>query len=270
MNAEFNGPTIKRVVNVNKMKFHSSLNQNVESFERADSDLHRFQSSKDVTYVKTLSSRRSEQASHFMRQMSELELEDNYSNQKTNPIFQNDYENEQNLNAKPAAATVVKTKKTPLELMFERLESTEDSGKNTTRIAVKYENKNQEREKNAIIYDGNYERIFPDAEAKAEELSLDHDTLSLFAPKKQSQSRVSTKELINKRVSVQQENNIPVNQDEIYDKVDYEETLENDEDKLSISNFDSVSLSSYKIQQRKNSEISAKVNYNNFVISLMI
>ena len=272
MNAEFNGPTIKRVVNVNKMKFHSSLPQNVEAFSgRTDSDLHRFQSSKDVDYVKTLCSRRPEQASNFMRQMSELELEDNYSNQKTNPIFQNDYENEQNLSAKPVEATVVKAKKTPLELMFERLETTEEnSGKNTTRITVKYENKNQDREKNAIIYDGNYERIFPDVEAKAEELSLDQDALSFFAPKKHSQSRISTKDR-NKNLSIQetiQENKIPVNQDEIYDKVDYEETAENDEDKLSLSNFDSVSLSSYKIQERKNSEISAKVKWliSNFFI----
>lgn len=226
MNENF-GPVMKRVVNVKKMNFNT------------DADLHNFQPAKNVDYAKTVSNRKLDpNLYNFMRQTSELDLDENFTIRKMNPLFQNDESynmpesNEKELVLEPDI------KKTPLELMFEQ-------PRRVSKIDVVYEPKNKDTTP----------EINPETYCEPD---YDYDV---------TQS-------LNQSNTMEHEPDYNKNDGDVYEAIPSEfgmknsfrglslekqGSFENDDDNYSISNFDAISMSSYTIQERKNSEITSKV-----------
>jgi len=241
---------MKRVVNVKNMKY-KSYNQDLESdtvgnINKTETDLHNFQPNKDISYTKTIANRKFEPSSCFsMVQPSELDLDDNFTIRKRNPLFHSDedyYYDQGNTDSSPTNSNHVENKKIALELMFERAdEITKSVSKIDVKFPVKQEKppqQNQEQQQEQRLEKQNEHQIQQEQQQNDVENYYDPNYERIL-PETISQIATDTK------FSVSNEN-------EVY------QSIGSEEDRHSISNFDAISLSSYTIRERKNSEISVK------------
>lgn len=85
-------PSIKRVVNVGKMRFQSKSNAATQS--NNISDLHRLNSIKSISFYDTMNKapENVQLTTYTLRQTSELDLDEKFTLEKSNPIFLQDHE----------------------------------------------------------------------------------------------------------------------------------------------------------------------------------
>ena len=132
MNHNIDGPVMKRVVNVNNMKFKTRNYQNYDSSEPETNyvDLNKLKSNQNITLAKTIASRKYDINTFMKQTASELDIDDNLGILKLNPLYQNEesLSSYAELQADPKTETdktvlsrnESQLKKTNLELMFER------------------------------------------------------------------------------------------------------------------------------------------------------
>lgn len=285
MNFNIDGPVMKRVVNVNNMKFKTRTNQNLGSLEpagdtRVDSDLHNFKPSQDITFAKTIANRKFDVNTFMKQTASELDIDDNLGIQKQNPLYQ--HEDFYNSYAEPKTiettfdteATALKkralnrneseAKKTPLELMFNRVSlekttsSTEDKIEtgNVTRLDVKSEDIVREvaqeadataRRQNSKKYQPlSVQRSHDRAEEPEEYFTINDESCEVY-------QTLSNEGTILPDSSVHSSKDMDSASSQANERNEDEDNYE-----YNISNFDSISMSSQTIQERKSAEISAK------------
>lgn len=90
-----NRPSIKRVVNVNQMRFQSVSNRNFEARAKQETDLHRLNSTKSLSFLEARNKQETtdnQLTSYTLRQTSELDLDESTTIEKRNPIFNDDDE----------------------------------------------------------------------------------------------------------------------------------------------------------------------------------
>lgn len=280
MNYNIDGPVMKRVVNVNNMKFKSRANQSFGSLEPAtkvDSDLHNFKPSKDITFAKTIANRKFDVNTFMKQTASELDIDDNLGIQKQNPLYQ--HEDFYNSYAEPKAiettfdteSTELKQstalsrnqseiKKTALELMFERNSSEKKTSSNdntetgnVTRLDVKSEDivleveqeaestQRQDSKKSNESAQGSYKRT----EEPEEYAALNDDSCEVY-------------QTLSNEGTILPDSSAHSLKDMDSGSSQTTERNEDDNNEYNISNFDSISMSSQTIQERKSAEISAK------------
>lgn len=233
-----NRPSIKRVVNVNQMRFQSVSNRNFEARAKQETDLHRLNSTKSLSYLEARNKQETtdnQLTSYTLRQTSELDLELDYVSEKRNPIFNDDDE---------------------IQVVNEQLNDNQMLD-NAAVLKIECEFK-KEPIKQPVYNTPKETRSFKD------DLSNDSSNMSIIS-RKERESLVNLEgDDLSKSKMIHNNSNKSIFPQVAVSEVGVFEPFEDLSDDDMISNFEldifSYKMGSFKVMERKNSDIAKEVN----------